>query len=701
MSTDHRPERPFAAAGRHLRRLFLSPLLRADADALLFSAKSFMAAMLACYLALRIGLPRPYWAVLTVYIVSQGSAGASLGRGVYRFAGTLVGAAATVVIIPAFVNDPILCSIVLACWIGLCLGLSLLDRTPRAYAFVLAGYTASLIGFPGVLDPGQIFTTALVRVQEISVGILCAVLVHRIVLPKHATDQFIGRLAATLRDARRLADDALGGAAARQTRDDRRQLAADLLGLQGLGTQLPYDPAPLVPHLGLRRMIHDRLSHLLPLTMEVEEKIAALNLETGDPADETARLVADLRRWIAMDDAAARAAAAGGLIDRADALGARLAAGAAMPRDRLAANLAGRLALMVGLLRDADRLWQQALRAGPVRSAPRPARGYVYHRDPWMAVRAGAGAAIGITMGCLFWIWSGWPDGGMAVSILGVCCALFGTVDAPAPHLRTYMLGSVYGVAISLVYGFAILPRVPDFAGLVVVLAPVFLFAGSLQARPPTTFMALGITLTVPILGGLDSVYHGDFATALNNVVALFAAVGFAMVSMTIFQTVPPHAAIRRLLRLSRRDVRRRILGTAPDEAWWTNLMVDRTALLLPRLRLSGSLQGHLLDDTMHHLRIGHAAGQLRHEIGRVEGHIGRDARGLLAAIAAGFAARQPDPGRIAGQIAGLEPRIRALAGLIAGSSLHNRARLLDLIIDLRFALGLGNSGTPDGEPRP
>ena len=125
--------------------------------------------------------------------------------------------------------------------------------------------------------------------------------------------------------------------------------------------------------------------------------------------------------------------------------------------------------------------------------------------------------------------------------------------------------------------------------------------------------------------------------------------------------------------------------------------MVDRTALLLPRLRLSGRLQGHLLDDTMHHLRIGHAAGQLRHEIGRVEGHIGRDARGLLAAIAAGFAARQPDPG----QIAGLEPRIRALAGLIAGSSLHNRARLLDLIIDLRFALGLGNSGTPEGEPRP
>ncbi|WP_449220869.1 FUSC family protein [Tistrella mobilis] len=712
MSTDHRPQPVFAAAGRRLRRFCHAPGTRADAEALLFSAKSFAAAMLAWYIAASIGLPRPYWAVLTVYIVSQTSAGASAGRGVYRFVGTLVGAAATVVIIPAFVNDPILCSIVLAGWIGLCLALSALDRTPRAYAFVLAGYTASLIGFPGVLDPGQIFTTALVRVQEISIGILCAVLVHRLVLPKHVTDQFIGRLAVTLQDARRLAGDALGGAGDRRMQDDRRQLAADLLGLQGLGTQLPYDPAPRPPHAALRRMIHDRLARLLPLTMEVEDRIEALGLVekiealglvekieglgNDRPEDGITRLVADLRSWIATGDVAAREEAAAGLIDRARSLGARLAAGAVTPHDRLAANLAGHLADMIGLLHDCDRLWREVSGgAGPRAGAasPRPARGYVYHRDPWMAVRAGAGAAIGVTIGCLFWIWSGWPDGGMAVSILGACCALFGNLDAPAPPLRTYMRGSVYGVVISLVYGFVILPRVPDFTLLVVVLAPVFLFAGSLQARPPTTFLALGITLTVPILGGLDTGYGGDFAAALNNVVALFAATGFAVVSMTIFQTVPVHAAINRLLRLSRRDVTRRILGAAPDEAYWTNLMIDRTALLLPRLRLSGAPRPDILDDTLHHLRIGHAAGLLRHEICRVEGHIGRDVRGLLSAIALDVGARRPDPARLEG----LEARIGALTGLIAGSSLHNRARLLDLVIDLGFALGL--KGTTGGEP--
>lgn len=196
-----------------------TPAMKADADAILFSVKSFVAAMLAYYISLRIGLPKPFWAIITVYIVSQTSAGASFSRGVYRFAGTFIGAIATVAIVPNFVNDPMLCSLVLAGWIGLCLFFSLLDRTPRAYAFVLAGYTASLIGFPSVLDPGAVFDTASVRVQEISIGILCAVLIHRYILPKRMTGQFTGKLSATLRDARRLAGDALSGTPGENRRD--------------------------------------------------------------------------------------------------------------------------------------------------------------------------------------------------------------------------------------------------------------------------------------------------------------------------------------------------------------------------------------------------------------------------------------------------------------------------------------------------
>ncbi|WP_211393976.1 FUSC family protein [Agrobacterium tumefaciens] len=664
------------------------PARKADADAILFSAKTFAAAMLAYYISLRIGLPKPFWAIVTVYIVSQTSAGASFSRGVYRFAGTFIGAIATVAIVPNFVNDPMVCSVVLAGWIGLCLFFSLLDRTPRAYAFVLAGYTASLIGFPSVLDPGAVFETASVRVQEISIGILCAILIHRYILPKRMTSQFTGKLSATLRDARRLAGDALSGTPG-ENRRDRHQLAADLLAIQGLATHLPYDPAP-TPRRETLQLIHDRLARLLPLAADIEDRVHAIGLGDGDAPDELVALVGDVRAWVTSIEPEAQEVGAAQLIVRARSVQKRLGADVTTPGDRLAANLAGHLAEMIGLLQDCDRLGRNIAASGRLRDAaslhgPKRAKGYVYHRDPWMAGRAALGAIVGILIGCAFWIWSAWPEGGMAVSILGVCCTLFGNFDAPVPFVVKYIVGSIYGVVISLVYSFVILPQVTDFRVLVAVLAPAFLFAGSLQARLPTTFMALGITLTIPILSALGPHYTGDFAASLNSVIALFAAVGFGAVSMSLFQTVPVDAAINRLLRLSRRDVGRRALGAAPNEARWTSLMIDRTALLLPRLRLTGKAYPEVLDDTLHHLRIGHVAGQLRKTIPQIKDEAGVELSELLSVIAGRFSGRKPS---MPADLLDLDQRIETLIETMAGSALRNRLRIIDLLIDLRFALG-------------
>ncbi|NNU63150.1 FUSC family protein [Ochrobactrum soli] len=665
-----------------------TPSMIADADAILFSAKSFAAAMLAYYISLRIGLPKPFWAIVTVYIVSQTSAGASLSRGVYRFAGTFVGAIVTVAIVPNFVNDPIVCSVVLAGWIGLCLFFSLLDRTPRAYAFVLAGYTTSLIGFPSVLDPGAVFETASVRVQEISIGILCAVLIHRYILPKHMTGQFTFKLSATLRNARRLADDALSGTRGENCRD-RHQLAADLLAIQGLATHLPYDPAP-TPSRRILQLIHDRLARLLWLSAEVKERIEALRAGDGDAPAELILLVGETRTWAANAEMQDWEAAAGRLIAHARSLQKRLGSDATMPGDRLAANLAGHLAEMVGLLQDCDRLQRNIAAPGQVPDVKplhglKRAKGYVYHRDPWMAGRTAFGAIIGILIGCAFWIWTSWPEGGMAVSILGVCCTLFGNFDAPVPFVVKYIVGSIYGVAISLIYSFVILPQVTNFGVLVAVLAPAFLFAGSLQARLPTTFMALGITLTIPILSALGPYYTGDFSTSLNGVIALFAAVGFGAVNMSLFQTVPVDGAINRLLRLSRRDVGRRALGAAPNEARWTSLMIDRTALLLPRLRLTGNAYPDVLDDTLNHLRIGHVAGQLRKTIPQIKGEISIELRELLSVIARHFSGHNPSTSP---DLLDLDKKIETLIEKTAGSVLRNRLQIVDQLIDMRFALG-------------
>jgi uncharacterized membrane protein YccC len=133
---------------------------RSTRSEILFSLKSFAAAMLALYLASRADLPRPFWAVLTTYVVAQPLAGTVRSKGLYRLAGTLIGSTATVLVVPALSNAPELLVLTLALWVGLCLYLSLQDRSARAYVFMLAGYTAALIGFPSVETPLLVFETA-------------------------------------------------------------------------------------------------------------------------------------------------------------------------------------------------------------------------------------------------------------------------------------------------------------------------------------------------------------------------------------------------------------------------------------------------------------------------------------------------------------------------------------------------------------
>ena len=233
---------------------------------LVFSGKSFAAAMLAMYLASRAGLPRPFWALMTTYIVAHPLAGAVRSKALFRFGGTLVGSMAALLLVPALVNAPELLSLALACWVALCLYVSLLDRTPRAYLFMLAGYTAALIGFPAVTTPELMFDTAIARVEEIGLGILCASVVHSIVLPASLAPSVLGLMDRTLADARRWLGDLLDplrtapilpGSADSKLTADRRRLAADITQLRLLSTHVPFDTTHLRWTAGAIRAMQD------------------------------------------------------------------------------------------------------------------------------------------------------------------------------------------------------------------------------------------------------------------------------------------------------------------------------------------------------------------------------------------------------------------------------------------------------------
>lgn len=101
-------------------------------DTVVFSLKTFLAAMLAYFIAISFDLPRPFWAVATVYIVAHPLSGAISSKSVYRLLGTLIGGGATIVMVPNLVNEPILLSAAIIAWVSACTFFSLLTARPEA-----------------------------------------------------------------------------------------------------------------------------------------------------------------------------------------------------------------------------------------------------------------------------------------------------------------------------------------------------------------------------------------------------------------------------------------------------------------------------------------------------------------------------------------------------------------------------------------
>ncbi|MDE2405664.1 MAG: FUSC family protein [Sphingomonadales bacterium] len=589
----------------------------------LFSAKCWLAAVLAYWLALRIGLTRPSWAVTTAYIVAQPLAGAVLSKAVFRVGGTVLGGAAAVALVPNLVNAPELLTLALALWLGACLYVSLLDRTPRAYLFLLAGYTASIIGFPSVLAPEAVFATTVLRVQEIVLGIACGSLVHALVFPQTVTATLLARLDAIIADAERWSRDSLAGATGMADGAaldaDRRRLALDINELHQLSTHLPFDTAPMPPRVRTLRALQAQLSMLLPLASAIDDRIAELRRGADAPRPEALALIEDVREWLrAPPPLPARTASADALIARARALEPE-SAGVPSWRDALRLSVLARLADLVDAHRHVRDLDDQMRSVGtaPVtpgvaallaRTARRP-----LHRDRGVALRAAAGTVATVLLGSAFWIATGWADGAGAVLIAGVCCALFGSSDDPAPSIMTFFRGTVIGLAVAAVYAFAILPRATDFVTLIAALTPALLLGGMFLARPQTNLLTLGGLLGMLNTVGLNDRYGADFAGFANGGLAQLVGTAFAALTVGLFQTLGAAASARRLIRAGWRELARRSDAPGPPDApGWIARMLDRIGLLAPRLAMQGRDPGQPLLDALADLRIGVNIGELR-----------------------------------------------------------------------------------------
>jgi uncharacterized membrane protein YccC len=659
-----------------------------------FSVKTFIAAMLALYIALAINLDRPYWAMATVYVVSQPLIGSLRSRALYRLLGSVIGAVATVVLVPNLVNEPAWLCVAMALWTGVCLYMALLDRTPRSYVFLLAGYTAALIGFPAVTAPETIWDIAVARVEEVWLGIICVTIVGAVVFPRPLAPVVSARILAWVGNASLWAEEVLGPADESLGPVIRNRLAADTVELRMLTSQLAYDTSKDQAATRWVSEVERRMLLLLPLLSSIGDRIRALRAGNGVTAA-LEGVLAELRVWVR----------AGNPPPRSEATRLRTAIAALEQADDprpeqddvwnvlIRTSLLLRLRQLIDVRQDMRDLRRHIEAGGGPLTTPLSIQidgRDQLHIDWGLAWLSGLAASATILVLCAFWIETGWQGGVGMVQLAAVACCLFASLDDPTPALMRFLIIALVAVVAVGIGLFAILPMANNFEMLTLALGAFFLPVGVLGAIPATQPIGTALGFLTATLLSLQSTYAADFISYADGSIAILLGLSGAAIMTALMRSVGAEWSARRLLRADWRDIAAIPHGRVRrGREELAALLLDRIGLLVPKL--AAIEPGHELAgaDALADLRVGINMMELQHHHATLPSPVREVVDGVLFAVATQYAvqaelghARPPPPVL-------LEQIDRALDAALATEDARAR-HLLPQLVGIRRGLFAG-----------
>ncbi len=476
-----------------------------------FAFKVALAALLAMGIAFWVDLPRPYWAVTSVYMVSQPLSGATTSKAAYRLYGTILGAIAAVALVPNLVNVPILLCLAFALWIAGCLYFSLLDRTPRSYVLMLAGFTAPFVGFPLVNDPGSIFEYAVSRVEEIGLGIICAALVSSIVLPVSVVPMLRTKLDQWFHEA----EDRMTAVFEREALPDDRirqlHLACGAVAFDALITPLQHDISTGARFADAVATLRQHMLMFLPVVTAIHDRISALQKLNALPVA--------VRKLLDRMAAEVRAPDLGEIRNQREALSKLCATLPEKPvawTDLLQATLMVRIGDYLDLRQDTLMLRAHIGRGEPLTEPyafqyTAKAR-TVRHHDQLLALLSAMAAVIAVLATSAFWIAAKWPDGFAAPMLASAACSLFAAQDDPVLQIMDFVKAAVIGTIVAAIYLFAILPLATSLEMVVIVFTPLLVLCGLLMTRPKTGIIGMGTIVVGFTELALQNSYRFDLA---------------------------------------------------------------------------------------------------------------------------------------------------------------------------------------------
>ncbi|MNO38000.1 p-hydroxybenzoic acid efflux pump subunit AaeB [compost metagenome] len=542
---------------------------RSDGVTWVYIFKVLIAAFLTLWLAMRLELPQPRTAMITVFIVMQPQSGQVFAKSFYRFLGTLAGSAMMVTLIALFAQNTELFLGSLAIWVGICSAGAARCRNFRAYGFVLAGYTAAMVGLPALAHPDGAFMAAVWRVLEISLGILCSTLISAAILPqtasaamRNALYQRFGVFALFVTDGLR------GRSKAESFEASNVRFIAEAVGLEGLRSVTVFED----PHMRRR---NGRLSRLNSEFMGITTRFNALHqlLERLRGNGEE-HVVAAIRPGL-QDLAEVLDGFSGRALTSPDA--ARLATALATYKEGLPARVRSLRAIFQEtdpseaeqldfhtayelLYRFVDDLHSYAQTHASLadhrHERERWDEPFTPQTNWWAAAASGIRASFILVVLGSYWVATAWPSGATMTLIAAATVGLSAATPNPKRMAFQMACGTFLGALIGFVEMFFIFPWIDGFPLLCVMLAPVIVLGSFLSSRPQYAGVGLGLLIFFSTGSVPDNLTVYNPYTFINDYIAM--VLGMLVCAAAGAIILPPNS--RWLWRRLEQDLRAQVV---------------------------------------------------------------------------------------------------------------------------------------------
>jgi uncharacterized membrane protein YccC len=549
---------------------------------LIFAAKTFAASLLALYIAFWAGLDEPRWSFLTVFVVSQPDSGLVLAKSFYRMLGTIAGLLVAIALVFGLDQHGELFVAAVAIWICFCNFAARAVRNFASYGFQLAGYTVAIVGIPAALAPTGAYDLLLARFTEISLGIVCAALVSRLILVRELSPKLIELVRALTRRADSFATILLQPNAHRERLNaERTELAKTYLDIQAMQQSTYFESAEArVLNQPLRRLTQAAME--LCTTAETAASHRAGSLPHPEKPTSSGIGIAPTNESLTGDRPIVSA-----LVRAADERDLRLAR--------------ARLRECVGAFDRSEEL-------------PQPNIVCRLWSDPVPAVLTGARSALAVGITSTFWFATGWPGGSVAVIFAAIVCSLFASLDQPdkisMAAAVTVLVASVPAFATQ----FYLMPLAVDFPSMAVALAPLMLTCGFIMAQPGIGPIGLLSAIYFAFASNIDNVMTYDAAQFLNSSLAILVGVAVAVVLFATFFPETPAFAARRFHRQVR--VHLSYLASAchcgPSLRCYQLALLEQLGATLARVKDEPTIAHECLTSALTALSAAQAIGRLK-----------------------------------------------------------------------------------------